>query len=66
MKKSNLRKIIRESIRKSAKDLIKEDGTHGSNMQHSNCTTPSRAPNTFPGNPGGAQCAGIIRAIRCS
>jgi len=66
MKKSQLKKIIRESIRKSAKDLIKEDGTHGSNMQHSNCTTPSRAPNTFPGNPGGAQCAGRIRAIRCS
>jgi len=58
--------ILKRALKKSANNIIKEDSTHGNNMQHSNCTTPSRAPNTFPGNPGGAQCAGKIRAIRCS
>jgi len=62
----NITSILKRALRKSANNIIKEDGTHGSNMQHSNCTTPSRAPNTFSGNPGGAQCAGKIRAIKCS
>ena len=58
--------ILKRALKKSANNIIKEDSTHGNNMQHSNCTTPSRAPNTFPGNPGGAQCAGQIKAIKCS
>ena len=62
--------ILKRALRKSANNLIKEDDSSahsGAIGMHNNCTTPTRAANTFPGStPGGEQCAGRISAIKCS